>query len=145
MWLKHRSRSRRFAIPLAALFLIATVIATVSLPRHRTFTVALFLIAVFNVVDTCSHRWRWIREQLKTQSREKHVDLVFNDDDVAIRTPNSNGTMRYTAFTNVTVAPDGIFMVPDTGVSIFVPRTAFDSDDDFQRVADTVREKHASS
>ena len=52
--------------------------------------------------------------------------------------------MRYTPFTNVTVAPDGIFLVPDPGVSIFVG-SAFESNDDFRRVADTVNEKYASS
>jgi len=143
-WIKHRSRWRRFAIPIAVLFLLATVIAAILLPQHRPFTIALLVITIFNAMDACSHRWRWIHERLKTQSREKHIDLVFNDDDVAIKTPNSNGTMRYTAFTDVTVAPGGMFLVPDTGVSIFVPCTAFDSDDDYRRVATNVTEKHAS-
>jgi len=143
-WMKHRSRWRRLAVPIAALFLLTTVIAAILLPQHRPFAIALLLIAIFNAMDACSYRWRWIRERLKTQSREKHADLVFRDDDVAINTPNSNGTMRYTAFTDVTVAPDGMFLVPDTGVSIFVPRTAFDSDDDFRRVAAHVNERYAS-
>lgn len=144
-WLNYRSRWRRFAIPIAASFLLVTVIAAILLPQQRALAIAFVLIAVVNCVDACSHRWRWIRERLKSQSREKQINLLFNDDDVAIQTPNSNGSMRYTAFINVTMAPDGIFLVPDTGISIFVPRSAFQSDDDFRRVADTVKAKHASS
>lgn len=144
-WLKYRSRWRWFAIPMAALLLLATIAATILLPQQRTFTFALLVIAAINASDACSHRWRWIRERIKTQSREKHVDLVFNDDHVVIRTPNSKGTIRYTAFTNVTITPGGIFLMPDTGVSVFVPRTAFASHEDFQRVAETVREEHATT
>ena len=144
-WIGYRSRWRRFAIPIAVLFLLVALIALIFVSRYRIAVGVLFVIALFNAIDAVSHRRRWICDRLKIQSREKHVDLVFGDDQMTITTPNSNGTMRYTAFTTVTVAPTGIFLVPDTGVSIFVPRAAFSSDHDYDQVSDTLRNSQSSS
>jgi len=143
-WSRYRSRWSRFAVPLAALFLMAAIAAAIGLPQFRFATVVLLAITTFNVVDVATHRWRWMRKRLKTQAREKRVELVFRDEDVVVKTTHSHGTMQYSTFTDVTLTPAGIFMVPDTGVLVFVPRHGFDSDSDFQRVADTLRTKHAS-
>ena len=134
-WVRYRSRLRRFAIPFALSCVAVTGLALWLLESYRPIAGGVFVFAVLNLMDAATHRLRWIRQRLASVAVDKSAKLTFTDDKVQIWTPNSEGSVKYQAFGLVTVTPDGIFLIPDSGQSIFIPRDAFSADDDFRLVS----------
>ena len=135
-WLDYRSRWRRYAIPFAIAFLIAAFAAAVLSPMpYSAMAFPFVFVAVFNMVDAATYKMRWIRKRLVSNAVDKTAELVFTDDDIRISSQNSEGTVKYAAFGSMNVTPNGIFLVPDSGVSIFVPRSSFLIDDEFHSVS----------
>ena len=139
-WIAYRSRWRRFAIPFAVIFFVVTAIALLLLPSHRPIAGGFFVVAILNLIDASTHRLRWVRQRLASVAVDKTAELTFTDDKIQISTPNSEGTMTYDGFGVVSIKPDGIFLVPDTGVSIFVPRTSFADPEAFGGVCSKLAE-----
>ncbi len=137
-WLKYRSRWRRFATPLAVAWLAVSGAGVIWLPRAPVFTAVLLLSAVVNAVDTLTYRTRWIRKQVSRQSPGKRVEYVFDNDEVTIVTPDSNGTVKYRAFKDVVATPAGMFLVPETGISMFIPRGVFRTVDEYHHVSSMI-------
>ncbi|TVP95942.1 MAG: YcxB family protein [Planctomycetaceae bacterium] len=142
-WVRYRSRWRRFAIPIALSFVAVTALASFRLESHRPIAGGLFVFAALNLIDAITHRQRWIRQRLASVAVDKFAKLTFNDDHLQILTTNTEGTVRYEAFGVVAVTPDGIFLVPDSGHSIFIPRNAFSTDDEFRLVSNKLAEQVA--
>lgn len=139
-WIAYRSRWRRHAIPLATAFFIVTAFTVWVFPQHRPIAGGLLAVAVLNLIDASTHRLRWVRKRLASVAVDKTAKLTFADDQIHISTPNSDGTIAYNGFGVVSIAPNGIFLVPDSGVSIFVPDTSFASADEFGRVCSKLAE-----
>jgi hypothetical protein len=139
-WIAYRRRWRRYAIPFAVIFFLVTAIALWFLPSHRPIAGGFFIVALLNLIDAYTHRLRWVRQRLASVAVDKRAELTFTDDKIQISTPNIEGTMTYDGFGVVSIAPDGIFLVPDTGVSIFVPKTSFADPDAFGRVCSRLAE-----
>ena len=71
---------------------------------------------------------------------DKSATLTFTDDKIEISTANGDGTMAYDGFDVVSITPGGIFLVPDSGVSIFVPHESFVDADTFTMVCSKLAE-----
>ena len=134
-WLAYRSRWRRFAIPVATAVLIVSGAAFWFSTTHRQIAGGFFTAAFIVLADSATYRIRWVRKRLASVAVDKSADFTFADDHVQVSTPNSESTLKYDVFGSVTLTPDGIFLVPDSGVAIFVPRTAFSTDDAFSCVS----------
>tara|TARA_R110002167_G_scaffold33129_3_gene106623 strand:+ start:971 stop:1471 length:501 start_codon:yes stop_codon:yes gene_type:complete len=142
-WLTYRSRWRRFAIPVAIVFVGVAVTGLFLMQLQPAVCYGVFVVAVLNFFDAATHRFRWVRQRLASVAVDKTAELTFTVDKIRITTPNSDGTLTYNAFGLVTVTPNGFFLVPDSGVSIYVPRTAFASDEEFHSVTAKL-EEHAT-
>lgn len=130
-WIAHRSRWRRLAIPVAITFFAMAVVALFLLPSLRIIAVGIVVAAIINLVDALTYKWRWVRRRLASFAGEKTADFTFTDDAVKISSPRSEGTIAYNGFGVIVIAPDGIFLAPDSGVSLFVPRSSFVEPDAF--------------
>lgn len=139
-WIAYRSHWRRYAIPLATAFLVAAAFAVWVFPQHRPIAGGLLAVAVLNLFDASTHRLRWVRKRLASVAVDKTANLTFAEDQIHISTPNSEGTIAYDGFGVVSITPNGIFLVPDSGFSILVPDTSFANADEFGRVCSKLAE-----
>jgi YcxB-like protein len=141
-WLSYRSRWRRHA-PVAAITLAIIPMAIMLLfPGHWLIAAGFLGLALANAIDVATHRMRWLKKRMKNVSPGKTAEVVFDDDGIHISTSHSDGNMKYAAFVDATLTPNGIFLVPENELSIFMPRTAFSSTEDFDsvstRIADAI-------
>ncbi|MCR9116850.1 MAG: YcxB family protein [bacterium] len=139
-WIAHRSRWRRLAIPVAITFFAMAVVALFLLPSLRIIAVGIVVAAIINLVDALTYKWRWVRRRLASFAGEKTADFTFTDDAVRIKSPKSEGTIDYDGFDAISTTPDGIFLVPGHGVSVFVPRSSFTDSDAFGDVCSKLSE-----
>jgi hypothetical protein len=130
-WLHHRSRYKRYEIWFAlALTSFGVTLATAF--RDQWLVGALFASAgVYEFVMAATSKRRWVNARVATVRDDKSVDVQFDADSFTSTSANGSATMRLSGFTDFTTASKGFFLIPDTGVSIYIPRATIDPSDSY--------------
>lgn len=123
-WLQHRSVWRRYAIYASLALLAAGVMMAVAFPRHWLVGAVFAMFGVYETISALTHRRRWISERLLLARADKTVDLTFDDTSVASVSANGKSTMLISRFVGFATGTNGFFLIPDTGISLYVPRPA---------------------
>ena len=71
------------------------------------------------------------KARVSTVWNDKAVDLRFDADSLTSSSKNGSSTMRLAGFVGFTLASKGFFLIPNTGVSIYVPRAIIDPSDSY--------------
>jgi hypothetical protein len=129
-WLQHRSRFKKYEIWFAiVLTLFGLAMALVF--QHQWLVGALFVSAgIYEFAMAATHKRRWVNARTSTV-RDKSVDLEFGTESLTSTSAHGTGIMRFTGFTGFTPASHGFFLIPETGVSLYIPRATIDPDDSY--------------
>ena len=133
-WITYRSRRQRYALPATLTVAAAAIIAVIVAPEFRAISGGILVAAILYSIDAGTHRQRWLRQRKKSLSLGKEVSLHFNEETVQVTTANSEGRLNYRAFESSFATPNGLFLVPENGISIFVPKSAFCSEEEYDAV-----------
>ena len=140
-WLHHRSRFKRYETWFAFALALFGVAMTVAF-RDQWLVGALFTSAgLYEFVMAATHKRRWVDARVATVRGDKSVDLQFDSDTLTSTSKNGSATMRLSGFTGFTKASKGFFLIPDTGVSIYVPRTTIDPSDSYSSLIEMLGSK----
>lgn len=138
-WLQHRSRFKKYEIWFAViLFLFGLVLALTF--WHQWLVGALFAAAgLYEFVMAATHKRRWVYARVSTVRDHKSVDLEFDTDSLTSTSEHGSGMMLFSGFTGFTIASHGFFLIPDTGVTLYVPRATIKPDDSYATLIDLLR------
>jgi hypothetical protein len=128
-WLQHRSVWRRYAIYASFGLLAGGVIMAVMSPRNWLVGAVFAMLGVYETISALTHRRRWIRERLLLARPDKTVDLTFDETSVESASANGKSTMLISRFVGFAAGTNGFFLIPDTGISLYVPRPAVEPAD----------------
>ena len=130
-WLQHRSRFKKYEIWFAVALTSFGLVMALTF-QHQWLVGALFASAgIYEFVMAATHKYRWVNARVSTVRDDKTVHLEFDEDSLTSTSANGTGTMRLAGFTGFTRASHGFFLIPDTGVSIYVPRATIDPTDSY--------------
>ena len=130
-WLKHRSKLRRYAILLASTLLLFGIVMAVSF-RHHWLVGALFASAgIYELIEAVTHKSRWINARLKTTRPEKALEIQFGEQEMTTTSPNGTSTIKMSAIDEIIPATNGVFLIPESGVSIYIPQSTVDPSDKY--------------
>ena len=130
-WLAYRSRWRRYAAPFAVALTLAGVAVLWTFPHQRLFGLLVLFGGLYQICEAMTHRKRWIADRLKELPPDKILKISFHPEHIEMETPNSSSRLNIAALSDVVATPNGIFLIPQTGVSIYFPRASIDPSDAF--------------
>ncbi|MEQ1830448.1 MAG: hypothetical protein ABL921_31105 [Pirellula sp.] len=135
-WMRYRSRLKRYEVWFAlALTLFGLAMAIMF--RHQWLVGVLFASAgIYEFLMATTHKSRWVNARVSTVRQDKTVDLRFDAETLTSSSQNGSATMQLAAFTGFTPASKGFFLIPDTGVSIYVPRATIDPSDAYSSLVE---------
>ncbi len=135
-WLAHRSKYKKYEIWFATtLTVFGLGLAIFS--RQQWLVGGLFACAgIYEFATSVTSKRRWVNARLSTVRGDKTVQLEFDDESLTSRSTNESSTMRLSGFTGFTSGSHGFFLIPDTGVSIYVPRATIDPADSYSSLID---------
>ncbi len=135
-WLRHRSKYRKYEIWFALTLTLFGVALGLTF-RHQWLVGCLFASAgVYEFVMAATHKSRWVKARVSTVRDDKSVDLAFDSKSLTSTSANGTATMLLVGFTGFTAASNGFFLIPDTGVSIYVPRATIDPSESYSVLVD---------
>ena len=130
-WLAYRSRWRRHAAPFAVTLTLTGVAVLWIFPHQRLFGLFVLFGGLYQVYEALTHRKRWMADRLKELPPDKIPKISFHPEHIEMETPNSSSRLNIAALSDVVATPNGIFLIPQTGVSIYIPRASIDPSDAF--------------
>ena len=121
-WIKYRSKWRRFSFPVALMIVAIGIAALFAWPDKLLLGVTIVLLGIYCVYDAATYREQWISKQIDALTLEKSVKIEFVGDEISLETTNTSSKFKIDFLSDVIPTPNGVFLVPQTGSSLFVPR-----------------------
>lgn len=131
-WLSHRSRWRKYAVPAACLLLLFGVGLAFTYRQQWLVGGVFAMFGAYELLAALTHRRRWINARVKTIHPNKTSIVELNEHGVTITSVNGSSRLRTTAFEQIIAAKNGVFLVIDTGVSIYIPEITLDPPDAYR-------------
>lgn len=130
-WLRHRSKLKRYEVWFAVALTVFGIWLALAF-QHQWLVGALFASAgVYEVAMVATHKGRWLNARVSTVQDDKSVKLKFDSAKLTSSSKNGAGEMLLSGFAGFTAASHGFFLVPYTGVSIYVPEATIDPSDSY--------------
>lgn len=143
--LRHRSKLKKYEVWFAVALIVFGLVLAV-LYAEQWLVGALFASAgVYEFAKAATDKRRWVRARVATVSDGKTVELEFDGDTLTSASPLGTATMRLEAFAEFVPASHGFFLVPDTGVSLYVPRASIHPADGYPALLESLSRTVARS
>lgn len=138
-WLRHRSVWRRYVIYASLALLVFGIFLAAFFPKQWLVGAIFASLGLYETIDSATDRRRWVNERLSLARSEKTVDLTFDDTTIASASAIGTSSMLISGFAGFTTATKGFFLIPDTGISLYVPRTSVEPSDAYDLLVDSLR------
>ncbi|MEM7455749.1 MAG: hypothetical protein AAF456_15455, partial [Planctomycetota bacterium] len=135
-WLRHRARLRPYAVYFSLALLVFGATLALAFPTNLLVGVALACIGVYELIEALTYKSRWINARVKATRANKTVDMQLSETELTTTSSVAHGTIQIEAFTDIIPATDGVFLILEAGVSIYIPAAAVEPDDAFRPLVD---------
>lgn len=118
-WLRHRSKYRRIALPIAiALLSVGGVL--VGIFGLQIASCCAVGIGVFDLIEVLTHKSRSLA-MMKRAITNRDLTLRFGESAIEVEANGENAQVPYSHYGSVYPTPHGVFLVTGTKSSTFVP------------------------
>ena len=135
-WLRHRAKLRPYAVYLSLALLAFGVIMALAFPTKWIVGVIFTCVGVYELVESLTHKSRWVNARVKATCENKTVEMQLSESELTTTSSVAHGTIQIEAFSDIIPATDGVFLIPDSGVSIFIPAATVEPTDAFRPLVD---------
>jgi hypothetical protein len=135
-WLRHRAKLRPYAIPMSLVLLCLGITMAISF-MHQWLVGVLFASAgLYELIEALTHKSRWITARVKATRDNKTVEMHLSEHELTTSSSVATGTVQLSAFTDIIPATNGVFLIPESGVSIYIPAATVEPRDSFHSLVD---------
>ena len=120
-WLRHISRWRRHDLHRAFALLSAGALLVLLSGRQFYYSWIVLLIGVIDVIESGTHRARWLRKAGLVHMDGTEVMIEFSDDTVVIQQPGARAELSWSILAqDFKSTPNSLFLCRN-GSSIYIP------------------------
>lgn len=139
-WLTFRSKFRKWQVHVGLLLLVpAYVFVEMSGPRIKDlwiFPCFFILAGVYEVGSFYYSRWQWLKSRADNRLLNQTITLVFESEVIRHSGPFSHGELKWEGIKHIKETAKGLFLIPENGISIYLPKQAFHSLSQVQKVVE---------
>ena len=135
-WLRHRAKLRPYAIYLSMALLAFGVIMALAFPAKWLVGTIFACTGVYELAEALTHKSRWVNARVKATRENKTVEMQLSESELTTTSSVAHGTIQIEAFSDIIPATDGVFLIPDSGVSIYIPAASVEPTDAFPPLVD---------
>lgn len=131
-WLQHRAKWRKYAVPFACFLVLSGLCLSYFIVDQWMFGGFVIVGGIFELVTALTYRYRWINRCLRATCTDKTVEIKFENDLMNSSSRNGTSSIKIAALDSVVPASNGVFLIPDSGSSIYIPQSTVDPPDEYQ-------------
>ncbi|AIZ62686.1 hypothetical protein PK28_01525 [Hymenobacter sp. DG25B] len=145
-WLRFRSKGKRWQVQVGlVLFGVAFLLAMLCGPRLHALWFIPFCFVLAGIYEIGSFfytRRQWLQNRNDSRLVNQLVTVTFEPQAITHTGPFAQGQLLWTGIREVKETARGVFLIPESGNSIYLPKTAFPSPDQFQLLLEYAKEGH---
>ena len=135
-WLRHRAKLRPYATYLSLALFALGVIMALAFPAKWLVGAIFACIGIYELVESLTHKSRWVNARVKATRENKTVEMQLSETELTTTSSAAHGTIQISAFSDIIPATDGVFLIPDSGASIYIPAATVEPTDAFHPLVD---------
>jgi hypothetical protein len=131
-WLKYRAKWRKYSVSFSCLLVLFGLGLFYGIRDQWIFGIFVSVVGVVELIFSLTHKRRWVRTCLRAACTGKTLVIRFEDGLVNSTSRNGTSSIKMSAFESIVPASQGVFLVPDNGQAIYLPKNAFDLPETYQ-------------
>ena len=135
----YRLRLRKFAVQFATALLLFGIALAICFPPHWIVGSIFAVAGCYELAAALTHKSRWVKRRLSSSQVGQIVDFTFETDEVLTNSRNATASIRYSVFDEFTEAATGFFLIPGSGVAIYIPRNSIDPPNRYASLLELLR------
>jgi len=137
-WLKFRS-FKKWQPLISVLLIIFGIIIFVLFNSSASF-IPLFFVSfgIYEFFEYYYARNKWLKDRIASNITNNENTLIFEDDLIKSNGPFSNAEIKWNGITNTIETKKELFLIPENGISIYLQKSSFDSENQIKLIIDKV-------
>ena len=141
-WSKSRSVGRKWAIPIGVFFITTGVLSFV-MSSKPLLSLIVFFIGLVNLIWHFWEKRIWFNNRRSAKNFGKENKLCFSKEGILIESSHSKGEMTWEALESIKKASDGLFLVLQKEISIYIPKQSVTNETDLNLIVKMYRDSNA--
>jgi len=125
---RYCHRWRKLEILVGVLLLVGGVALRVAVPSLRVISIFAAASGIYAFAKPILLRPWWLRQRLNSPASGGVVRLSAEEEGLRIEGPHSKGIVEWGGFARSQETPKGLFLWPEQGVVLYLPRAAVGGD-----------------
>jgi hypothetical protein len=95
-----------------------------------------FFMAVgfYETIKPFYKKHKWLEERKSSRLNGQKISAHFSDDAIHVTGPFSSGNIKWAGIRRIQHTALGLFIIPENGISLFFPKSVFQSDEQIQAI-----------
>ena len=137
-WLKFRSY-RGWQPLIAILLIMFSAFVFIFFNSNALFISLLFTgFGIYELFEYYYTRKKWLNERLASNITNKEISMIFEDDVIKSKGPFTNTELKWNGIVKTIETKNGLFLIPENGISIYLQKSSFDSENQIKLIVDKV-------
>lgn len=98
------------------------------------------LVGIYEFIKPYYSKYKWLQERRKSLINGQKIIVHFTDELIKISGPFSSGEVKWTGIKEIKQTPNAVFLIPENGISIYLPKNDFESVEDMNAVINSKNE-----
>ena len=146
-WLTFRSKRRKWQPLVGATLIVWGVLcAVIGKPTGNLALIPMLFVGagIYELGQFYYAKWQWLRARADSRLENQRVRLIFTEQEIMHTGPFSKGELSWAGLRDVKETSKGIFLIPESGISIYVPKQAFESATQVQVILSRAKQELSS-
>lgn len=126
--IRYANRWRKIERVIGPLFFIIGVIMLVTTSRNTSAPIVLVVIGIYEVFSPIIKRPFWVGRLMKSKVANNNATFNFTEEGIETITKNTQSMMKWEGIERFLETPKGVFIWPQKGVHMYVPKSVVSSD-----------------
>ena len=140
-WMLYRSKGRKHIRVFSLVLIISGFVLylgdlgafpefTSSQSRGLIIVIIGILVAAWHFLD----RRKWIKSMIQDSRPNNEIVMIFSQEGIKTKSDISSGEATWEAIKEIVPARQGLFLVLQKGISIYLPRQSLDDNNDINQI-----------
>jgi hypothetical protein len=113
-------------------------------PNLRVIPIFFIIAGIYELFKSYYSRKKWLSERVKSNILNKEIILTFNEENIKHEGPFFNGTLKWEGIKSWILTDNGLFLIPENGISIYIPKNSFSTSDEINQVINKIKQHRAN-
>lgn len=139
-WLSHRSVYRKWQDKLGWISILTAIFLFVINSNLKFYAIALILFGGLLIYDYYASKYFWMKRRKDSKMNYKAITIIFEDHQIQSSSPFAEMKGKWEMFDEAIETKKGIFLIPETGISIYLQKHNFQNPSDIKLISTKIND-----